>query len=47
MEDYELFNVCSAEIRLVVISISSIIGVYLAISNKCCVKRTRKEVIMM
>ena len=47
MEDCELFNVCSTEMRSVVVSISSIIGVYLVISNKCCVKRMRKEVIMM
>ena len=47
MEDCELFNVCSTEMRSVVISTSSIIGVYSAISNKCCVKRMRKEVIMM
>ena len=33
MEDFELFNVCSTEIWSVVISISSIICVYLAISN--------------
>ena len=31
MEDCELFNVCSTEIRSVVISISSITCVYLAI----------------
>ena len=31
MEDCELFNVCSTELRSVVISISSIICVYLAI----------------
>ena len=47
MEDCELFNVCSTEIWSVVISISSIICVYLAISNKDCVKRMRKEVIMI
>ena len=47
MEDCELFNVCSTEMKSVVISTSNIIGVYLAISNKCCVKRMRKEVIMM
>ena len=46
MEDCELFNVCSTEIRSVVISISSIICVYLAISNKGGVKRMRKEVII-
>ena len=34
MEDWELFNVCSTEIWLVVISISGIICVYLVISNK-------------
>ena len=45
MEDCELFNVCFTEIRWVVISISSIICVYSAISNK--IKRTRKEVIMI
>ena len=33
MEDFEMFNVCSTEIWSVVISISSIICVYLAISN--------------
>ena len=38
MEDCELFTV---------FSISSIICVYLVISNKCGVKRTRKEVIMI
>ena len=32
MEDCELFNVCSTEIRAVVISILSIISVYLAIA---------------
>ena len=47
MEDCELFNVWSTEIWSVVISISSIICVYLAISNKGGVKRTRKEVIMI
>ena len=47
MEDFELFNVCSTEIWSVVISISSIICVYLAISNKGGVKRMRKEVIMI
>ena len=47
MEDCELFNVCSTEIRLVVISNSSIICVYLAISNKGGVKRMRKEAIMI
>ena len=47
MEDCELLNVCSTEIRSVVISISSIIWVYLAISNKGGVKRMRKEVIMI
>ena len=48
MEYCELFNVCSTEIRSVVISISSItcICVYLAISNKG-VKRMRKEVIVI
>ena len=44
MEDCELFNACSTEIRSVVISISSIICAYLAISNKGGVKRMRKEV---
>ena len=44
MEDCELFNVCSTEISLVVISILSM---YLAISNKGGVKRMRKEVIMI
>ena len=33
MEDCELFNVCSTEIWSVVISISSVISVYLTISN--------------
>ena len=47
MEDCELFNFCSTEIRLVVLSISSIICVYLAISNKGGVKRMRKEAIMI
>ena len=47
MKYCELFNVCSTEIRSVVISISSIICVYLAISNKGGVKRMRKEVIMI
>ena len=47
MEDSDLFNVCSTEIRSVVISISSIICAYLAISNKGGVKRMRKEVIMI
>ena len=47
MEDCELFNVWSTEIWSVVISISSIICVYLAISNKGGVKRMRKEVIMI
>ena len=47
MEDCELFNVCSTEITSVVINISSIICVYLAISNKGGVKRFRKEVIMI
>ena len=49
MEYCELFNVCSTEIRSVVISISSItcICVYLAISNKGGVKRMRKEVIVI
>ena len=47
MKDCELFNVCFTEIMLVVISISSIICVYLAISNKGGVKRVRKEVIMI
>ena len=42
MEDCELFNVCSTEIRSVVISISSIICVYLAISKKASI---RKEVV--
>ena len=47
MEDCELFNVCSTEIRSEGISISSIICVYLAISNKGGVKRMRKEIIMI
>ena len=47
MENCELFNVFSTEIRSVVINISSIICVYLAISNKGGVKRMRKEVIMI
>ena len=47
MKDCELFNVCFTEIMSVVISISSIICVYLAISNKGGVKRMRKEVIMI
>ena len=47
MEDCELFTVFSTEIWSVVISISSIICVYLVISNKCGVKRMRKEVIMI
>ena len=47
MEDCELFNVCSTEITSVVINISSIICVYLAISNKGGGKRFRKEVIMI
>ena len=47
MEDCELLDVWSTEIWSVVISISSIICVYLAISNKGSVKRMRKEVIMM
>ena len=47
MEDCELFNVCSTEIWSVVISISSIICVYLAISNKGGVKGMSKEVIMI
>ena len=47
MEFCELFNVCSTEIRSGVISISSIICVYLAISNKGGVKRMRKEVIVI
>ena len=47
MEDRELFNVCSTEIWLVVISISSIICVHLAICNKGGVKRIREEVIMI
>ena len=47
MEDCELFNVCSTEKRSVVISISSIVCVYLAISNKGGVKSMRKEVIMI
>ena len=48
MEDCQLFNVCSTEIRkVVIISISSIIRVYLAISNKGGVKCMRKEVIMI
>ena len=47
MKDSEVFNVCFTEIMSVVISISSIICVYLAISNKGGVKRMRKEVIMI
>ena len=47
MKDCELFNVCFTEIMSVVISISSIICVYLAISTKGGVKRMRKEVIMI
>ena len=49
MEDCELFNVCSTEVRSVVISISSItcIRVYLVISNKGGVQRMRKEVIVI
>ena len=47
MKDCEVFNVCFTEIMSVVISISSIICVYLAISNKGGVKRMRKEVIMI
>ena len=47
MEDFELFNVCSTEIWSVVISISSIICVYLAISSKDGVKGMRKEVIII
>ena len=47
MENCELFNVCSTEIRSVVISISSIVYVYLASSYKGGVKRMRKEVIMI
>ena len=48
MEDCELFNVCFTEKkRSVVISISSIVCVYLAISNKGGVKSMRKEVIMI
>ena len=47
MEDCELFNVSSKEIWSIVISISSIICVYLAISNKGGVKRMRKEVIII
>ena len=47
MDDCKLFNVCSTEIRSIGISISTIICVYLAISNKAGVKRTRKEVNMI
>ena len=47
MEDCELFNVCFTEIRSVVISIASIICVYLATSNKGGVNRMRKEVNMI
>ena len=47
MEDCELFNVCSTEIWSVVISISSIICVYLAMSNKDGVKSFTKEVIVI
>ena len=46
MEDCELFNVYRKK-RSVVISISSIVCVYLAISNKGGVKSIRKEVIMI
>ena len=47
MEDCELLNVCSTGIWSVVISISSIICVYVEISNKGGVKRMREEVIMI
>ena len=47
MEDCELFNVCSTEIWSVVVSVLSIICVYLAISSKGGVKRMRKEVIII
>ena len=47
MKDCELFNVGSTEIWSVVISISSIICVYLAMSNKDGVKSFTKEVIVM
>ena len=46
MEDCELFNACSTEMKSVVISISRITCVHLAISNKGGVKRMRKEVII-
>ena len=39
----KLFNVCSTEIRSVVIGISSIICVYLAISSNGGVKCMRKK----
>ena len=45
MEDCELFNICCTEIRSVLISISSIICVYLVISNKGGVERMRKELL--
>ena len=45
MEDCELYNVCSTGIRSVAISISGIIFVYLAISNKGGIKCMGKEVI--
>ena len=47
MEDCELLNVCSTGIWSVVISISSIICVYVEFSNKGRVKRMREEVIMI
>ena len=47
MEDCELLNICSTEIWSVVINISSIICVFLAISNKGSVKRMRNEVIVI
>ena len=47
MKDCELFNVASTEIWSLVISISSIICVYLAMSNKDGVKSITKEVIVI
>ena len=47
MKDCQLFNVGSSEIWSVVISISRIICVYLAMSNKDGVKSITKEVIVI
>ena len=47
MKDCQLFNVGSSEIWSVVISISRIIWVYLAMSNKDGVKSITKEVIVI